>query len=513
MALKFLDSVGVQTLWEAVKTADQNNKLAITDIINGITMNYDHEKKSIIFGCNGKEQTIDATPFINDGMLHDVKVVTASQEGGIAYTDGNTYTGDEKFIKFEWNTDADANPNLEGNQKKVDYILITDMVKPYSGDNDTVEVTPNNIIRVKEVGTDIAKTTANIPVAGGPLADLVKVAYPDGVPAGTSIQDLLMGLICKEMWDVTPSFTEGVVTSTFSSSYPSFTLGNQDTTVEVGTTVSLGTTSLGAATPSISTMRKYSGFKYGYSFADDNSKDSDNTSLEATVVSSAALTGGEYTMKRSYTGFGGLTEENATANTDPSKVTLPSKTLTVQEGTNRVTVAITGPAAQATFGAMDAMYACSNLGNTHSDTQDAIMVEAKTQTDIPSNNASRSSYKQLTGKRYMFWGSNTSVMNMSSDVVRNLDNSQAVAGGTFTIMQKPEGAYQFVVAIPTASGLKLTSAKNATAMNNEEVGKFVKETVQVNGANGYAAAAYDVYKFNSGTGWVGTTAAYTITIA
>ena len=53
----------------------------------------------------------------------------------------------------------------------------------------------------KIIGTtraDQLRTTQNITIAGGPLANELKEVFPDGIPSGTSLQDLLLALACQE---------------------------------------------------------------------------------------------------------------------------------------------------------------------------------------------------------------------------------------------------------------------------------------------------------------------------
>ena len=86
----------------------------------------------------------------------------------------------------------------------------------------------------------------------------------------------------------------------------------------------------------------------------------------------------------------------------------------------------------------------------------------------------------------MFWGSRTVADKLDSGKIRDLDNSQEAQSGVFSINQKPQGAYQFVVAIPKASNLTLISAKNATSMDDETINKFEMSQLPVNGENSYA---------------------------
>lgn len=224
--------------------------------------------------------------------------------------------------------------------------------------------------------TETVKTTDEILVAGGPLADLLNKAGINSISSDTSMQDLFISLFTKELWPTNLVFKEGTVSAAIAA--PSFTLSNTGL-VEVGATVTIGKTTLSAATMS-TTARTYSGFTYGYSSANDNTKDSSNTTITVNA-SNAALNSVNYTMKRTTNG----SVENATANTNPAQVTLDSKTFKAIEGTNTVKVDITGPTANATFASMPVYYACSNLGKT-SEEHKSVAKDTITKTSsTPSN--------------------------------------------------------------------------------------------------------------------------------
>lgn len=224
--------------------------------------------------------------------------------------------------------------------------------------------------------TETVKTTDEILVAGGPLADLLNKAGINSISPDTSMQDLFISLFTKELWPTNLVFKEGTVSAAIAA--PSFTLSNTNL-VEVGATVTIGKTTLSAATMS-TTARTYSGFTYGYSSANDNTKDSSNTTITVNA-SNAALNSVNYTMKRTTNG----SVENAAANTNPAQVTLDSKTFKAIEGTNTVKVDITGPTANATFASMPVYYACSNLGKT-SEEHKSVAKDTVTKTSAtPSN--------------------------------------------------------------------------------------------------------------------------------
>lgn len=223
---------------------------------------------------------------------------------------------------------------------------------------------------------ETVKTTDEILVAGGPLADLLNKAGINSISSDTSMQDLFISLFTKELWPTNLVFKEGTVSAAIAA--PSFTLSSTNL-VEVGATVTIGKTTLSVATMS-TTARTYNGFTYGYSSTNDNTKDSSNTTITVNA-SNAALNSVNYTMKRTTNG----SVENATANTNPAQVTLDSKTFKAIEGTNTVKVDITGPTANATFASMPVYYACSNLGKT-SEEHKSVAKDTVTKTSsTPSN--------------------------------------------------------------------------------------------------------------------------------
>lgn len=252
---------------------------------------------------------------------------------------------------------------------KVDKIVTDGDGNKYLTDN-------GNYQKLIEDTTETIKTTDAIPVVGGPLADLLNKAGINSISPDTSMQDLFVSLFTKELWPTNLVFKEGTVSAAIAA--PSFTLSNTGL-VEVGATVTIGKTTLSAATMS-TTARTYSGFTYGYSSSNDNTKDSSNTTITVNA-SNAALNSVNYTMKRTTNG----SVENATANTNPAQVTLNSKTFKAIEGTNTVKVDITGPTANATFASMPVYYACSNLGKTSEEHKSVAKGTITKTSSTPSN--------------------------------------------------------------------------------------------------------------------------------
>lgn len=300
-------------------------------------------------------------------------------------TDGSTVTFNYEYdVKQEsglFDGDAQGSKTIpSATTSNAGVMSATDKVKVdkivTDGDGNKYLTDNGNYQELIEDTTETIKTTDAIPVAGGPLADLLNKAGINSISPDTSMQDLFVSLFTKELWPTNLVFKEGTVSAAIAA--PSFTLSSTNL-VEVGATVTIGKTTLSAAIMS-TTARTYSGFTYGYSSTNDNTKDSSNTTITVNA-SNAALNSVNYTMKRTTNG----SVENATANTNPAQVTLDSKTFKAIEGTNTVKVDITGPTANATFASMPVYYACSNLGKT-SEEHKSVAKDTITKTSsTPSN--------------------------------------------------------------------------------------------------------------------------------
>lgn len=300
-------------------------------------------------------------------------------------TDGSTVTFNYEYdVKQEsglFDGDAQGSKTIpSATTSNAGVMSATDKVKVdkivTDGDGNKYLTDNGNYQELIEDTTETIKTTDAIPVAGGPLADLLNKAGINSISPDTSMQDLFVSLFTKELWPTNLVFKEGTVSAAIAA--PSFTLSNTGL-VEVGATVTIGKTTLSAATMS-TTARTYSGFTYGYSSTNDNTKDSSNTTITVNA-SNAALNSVNYTMKRTTKG----SVENATANTNPAQVTLDSKTFKAIEGTNTVKVDITGPTANATFASMPIYYACSNLGKTNEEHKTEPKDTTTKTSTIPSN--------------------------------------------------------------------------------------------------------------------------------
>ena len=129
---------------------------------------------------------------------------------------------------------------------------------------------------------------------------------------------------------------------------------------------------------------------------------------------------------------------------------------------------------------------------------------------IAAGTASKDS-NELKGVRYMFWGPMTDAdMALNSANIRALAHKQASGTGTLGTFGAGAGAKKVVVAVP--AGRKITKVLMPSALNADVTALFVKQGSQSNveGANGYTAAAYDVYVYQPAS--IGADETYSVTI-
>ena len=139
----------------------------------------------------------------------------------------------------------------------------------------------------------------------------------------------------------------------------------------------------------------------------------------------------------------------------------------------------------------------TNLGNPY----EAGQIKAGSAT------ANSSEFK---GVRYMFWGPMTTDAAIDSAAVRALAHNKATSTGALGTFGAGAGAKKIVVAIP--SDRKIKQVLMPSALNADVTALFVKQstTVPVEGANGYAAAAYNIYVYQPASIDAGETYAVTI---
>lgn len=428
----------VSTL-ETMTTAIENNKKAHEENAAAITAldgkfadhfsTVSYEGNKILFkNANGDVKgEVDATPFVKDGILDDVEVVTIEEVDEENNPHG--LVAGEKYIKFVWNTDGDS---------KEDYILASEIGATYAG-SDSIEISSENVVSLKSASAEKVQVT-EIPVGGTPLADLLTANNINTINAG-NLQAVLESLFSQNNWAENPR--RNVPTGlTVSMSAPSISL-DKTGTQEVGTSVSL---SASAKTASASANITYSGFTYGYSVENDNTRDAEGNPSSVSITGSVK-SGSTYNLTFvTNNGFGGATVPSVTGSTTSGN------TLIVAEGTNKVTVTAKSPEFTATVPGQDAIYACSSLKKT----DDSHVVAASTATTINGSVKSATANTSVTGAYKVYVGYTNEAIT-DSDGIKGLsaqsgwtngDNSVSFAGDTF-----PAGKVSNI-AMPSAWSLK-----------------------------------------------------------
>lgn len=128
---------------------------------------------------------------------------------------------------------------------------------------------------------------------------------------------------------------------------------------------------------------------------------------------------------------------------------------------------------------------------------------------IAAGSASKTSNK-FVGVRYMFWGPVTTDIELNSANIRALAHKKAVDNGVLDTFGAGAGAKKVVVAVP--AGKKITKVLMPSALNADVTALFVKQGTQVDieGAESYTAAKYDVYVYQPASIDAGETYAVTI---
>lgn len=128
---------------------------------------------------------------------------------------------------------------------------------------------------------------------------------------------------------------------------------------------------------------------------------------------------------------------------------------------------------------------------------------------IPAGSVTKSS-AAVTGYRNMFAGSKTTQdAAFDSAIIRALGEKRAAGAVNDWAITVVEGAKEVVVAVPT--GYRVTKVLDVGAFGTDIVASFVKQTVAVEGANGYTAKNYDVYVYKPAAALGANT--YKVTIA
>ena len=166
--LKAADKEELQNAIDAIEVpvtgiAADDKVLSLTDklISATISLSYDENNKAIkLYGKDSVELgSVDATPFIKDGMLHDVD-----------------YNADNNTLTFTWNTDSGD---------KTDTVVLSDIIEPYTA-GVGLELVGNEFKAKLADGSEsfLTITADGIKLAG--IADAIATAKQEAIDAAAS---------------------------------------------------------------------------------------------------------------------------------------------------------------------------------------------------------------------------------------------------------------------------------------------------------------------------------------
>lgn len=200
----------------------------------------------------------------------------------------------------------------------------------------------------------------------------------------------------------------------------------------------------------------------------------------------ASLSAGFYT----YGPATGVVAGTVTASFDGQTKTGATGTFenVVADGTKTLTVSITH-----NEGAVPK----TNLGNPYAEGKIAAGTEEATASQT------------LVGVRHMFYGPMTTDAELNSENIRKLRH-EAASKKTIDTFGAGAGAVKVVVAVPTS--MNVTKVLMPSAMNADATANFVKQagSVQVEGAEGFTAAAYNVWVYQPAS--IDSSETYAVTI-
>lgn len=388
-----------------------------------------------------------------------------------------------------------------------DFVAIN---KGYAANATTTDSKYGSIYRGDKIlGTteaDKLVLTDNIVIAGGPLANDVTESsdswpsdWKDGddkiLPAGASVYEILTKLFCVEKWPVKSNGTSNVSTSnaslvskvnTPSLTYNGKTTADSSSTVEVGTSVTYEASS--GASSYTATPYKASGFTYGYSTSNDNTKDSKDTSKSASFGTVTPVSTSVPTLTLS--GAVNATV-NGTAGSAAAGAASKSGSVEIAEGSNKLKAQSTSITYKGTCSALAQLWGCSNLGNTNNNGT-VYTSTAKSQQEYTSSAVSSTAIEIDCIGTYKAYVGYVAAVPTTSDGIKALNNGTRLGKGTcgeagtlYTISNDI-----IVVAVPT--GWDFTIKNSLQQATQRDSFKKSTNTVPVKLPNG-ATRDYDVW--------------------
>ncbi len=335
----------------------------------GIKNNYDSQnhENGIYFAIDTKEVLMNGNSY--GGQISDVKI---NDEGNLVI---EKFEGDNTIITISQGLEATNNAIKvalsESSTEAPNYLVLED-----------------DGLAVRSIDTKSTIVDKTIVVKGGPLASTLNAVGITEIPKDMTMQELLQKLFLKELYPYnntsdswydaseaelgnqtqitySPASGSNSITAPTVSIKSGTTALTSGSLIEVGSVVTVQASSTATQTKAASS--KVSGLTYGYATT-INGDITTSTTITQNVVYTV-VNGAKNKLETSITRFNNGTIE--TVETSEDTASYQNKSLEVSEGSNEVSVKITGKNYSWNCPAINSVYIVSNIGNTTSDKKTA----------------------------------------------------------------------------------------------------------------------------------------------
>jgi hypothetical protein len=346
-----------------------------------------------------------------------------------------------------------------------------------------IKVNEDNSLSVEEIGLDDAVTTEAIQVNGGAWAAAIQDIYGDTIPVGTSFQDFLKAMSCKEYFVSDITTTSSFTVSLSSDLKPTFEGAKSGEIVEVGTKIILGAVE-GLNTNARQTLSAQT-FTYGYKLGENGAYNSGKVYTEALLPIISGETGVK-NLKLSFTKFASAVQGGAISDKSASG-SIGSTTIYAQEGQNLVRIYQTGDTYTSnTAVTAGTIYIATNLKNyyksdkvtpnTYTLSVPAITKTATAQTTYTVTGANKYFIGDINVKdNGTYWNENR-----STEVIALAEQGWATADTINVQYTFKEGTRQQTVVVPS-----IYQSVTGKDVNNGDVTFNEVKTFEFTNAQGY----------------------------
>jgi hypothetical protein len=339
----------------------------------------------------------------------------------------------------------------------------------------------------KNIGSSMSTSISEDIVIAGLDGQFGAGNYENGqtIPAGTDIYTILQNILCKELY---PTGVKSVSASATASMNSLILKLSKTDMVEVGTLVELTQGETNGSSVS-KTNSSVTGMTYGYSSENDNTKDSEDSSI--VKVCSTSIADNNYEISATISSGFNADSENHPKTTPATKTGTGNASLEatnlgcVIEGSNSIQISATGASYSYSADEISKVYYCSNLGKTDDTHYHNGVSAVSGTTEKPTKTADAS----VTGSYLYFMGcsENTKYDDFDSDSIRNLKakSGWVTKDGTTTIIQngtiEKSNGKSIIIACPSKYELKTINYSNQADMlkNFSSVGKVPVKTGEI----------------------------------